>query len=298
MNLHRLAKKFLDTPPRGIYYELRAKWFKAQALPAFDDLRPAVFVLSTGRVGTETLDALLQLAENLFSYHEPTPTLYRLSKAAYQHETNPLAKEILTQSFLAARQDLLDYSLKGGKGYAETSPQVTFLAPVIAEALPQARFIHLVRDPRDVVRSGMRRKWYAGHSYDATRITPRPQDSAASLWGAYAPFEKNLWLWNETNRWILSFMENLAAAQKITLRAEDLFAGKESVLAQLYQFVAAPTPSASALKKILGKKLNAQRSGDFPAAAGWTDEQAQSLQEMTGKTARALGYSLEEPRPA
>lgn len=293
MNAHQIIKKILDTPPRGMYHELRAKWFAAQALPAFDERRPAVFVLSTGRVGTETLDALFQLAGNLFSRHEPAPKLYRLSQSAYQNQDSPLAKEILTQAFLAAREDLLNYSLKGGRGYAETSPQVTFLAPMILQALPQARFIHLIRDPRAVVRSGMRRKWYAGQAYDATRITPRPQDVAFTHWSAYSPFEKNLWLWNETNRWILSFLANLPEGQKMAFHSEDLFAGAESALTQLYQFISAPMPSASALKKILGKKLNAQRSGEFPAADGWTEEQTRRLKEITGETARVVGYSLE-----
>lgn len=289
MNLHQLTKKILDTPPRQIYYELQGKTLRRKAHISSNVFSP-VFVLSTGRVGTETLDALFQHAPNVFSHHEPAPTLYRLSKLAYEHQENPLAQNILREAFLTTRADLLTHSMQCGKGYIETSPQVTFLAPMILDALPNARFIYLIRDPRAVIRSGMRRKWYDRHPNDSTRITPKPNSAAANQWGAYSLFQKNLWLWSETNRWILQFLETAPQEQKIFLRAEDMFAAQESDIQNLFNFIQSPTPSKQKIKSILGKRLNVQQSGDFPEASAWSEEMNQMLKDFAGDLLTRFDY--------
>jgi len=292
MDIEKIKKKILDGSPRQVYHELRVKLLKRKPNSVFTEEFPTVFVLSTGRAGTETLDALLNLAQNVFSYHEPTPTLYRLSKLAYKYEKELLAKELLRESFLTARTDLLKYSLDCGRGYVETSPQVTFLAPIILDTIPQARFIHVVRDPRAVIRSGMRRKWYDGHPNDSTRIMPHPDSSDGKQWNSYNAFQKNLWLWTETNRWIMRFLSNVPQTQKILLRAEDIFSGSETTVADMYNFIASEPPSKRSIKKILGKHLNAQENGEFPESSRWGNDLNRLLAEVAGNTAKQLGYEV------
>lgn len=291
MDWHEIKKKILDTPLRQIYHELNGKFLLKKQTDVFEEFSP-VFVLSTGRVGTETLDALFQPLGSIFSYHEPKPSLYRLSKAAYEYEKESLAENILQEAFLTARTDLFQYSLACHKGYVETSPQVTFLAPIVLKIIPNAKFIHLARDPRDVIRSGMRRKWFDGHPNDPTRIVPRPDSSHSPLWARYSPFQKNVWLWNETNHWILEFSKALATNQFLFLRSEDMFAGKSDILANLFAFLDVPSPSSMKINQVLNKKLNAQKSGEFPSATSWTDEMKAFLLEVADDTATQLGYHL------
>jgi len=290
--MNRPIKFLLDQSPRRLYYFLRGKLNKRNPLQSFTDEFPCVFVLSTGRVGTETVDALFGLSDNVFSYHEPLPTLYGLSKLSYQNSGDSVAREILMEAFLTSRRDLLKYSLDCQRGFVETSPQVTFLAPVILNALLDARFIHLVRDPRSVIRSGMRRKWFDGHPNDGTRITPLSGTQHAANWSRYDVFQKNAWLWNETNRWILEFTNTLPAGRVLTIRSEDIFSGRSDSLRALYQFIGSSIPPASRITGLLKKKLNAQQSGDFPNWAHWSDTQITDMINVVRETSEKLGYDI------
>jgi hypothetical protein len=284
--------KLVSRSPREVFYYLRRKVAGREKLHEFSDERVCLFVLSTGRVGTETVAALLGLTRNIIAYHEPRPLLYGLSKLSYEYSDNADVSKVLQEAFFTARQELMKRSLDYGMGYVESSPQVTFLAPFIQEAVPNVRFIHLVRDPRDVIRSGMRRKWYEGHGADKTRITPRPDSSAAREWGSYSAFKKNLWLWNETNSWIMNFTSGVPAERILLLHSEDVFKASPEALEKLFIFAGSSLPSVRRIAHVLGKKLNQQKTGTFPESEVWSDEMLRDLLNIAGRTAQILGYGL------
>lgn len=261
-------------------------------LSSFDQRHPCVFTLSTGRVGTETLAGLYSLAGNIIAYHEPRPLLFKLSKLSYEYSGNSDARLILNEAFKLARADLLSHSLDRKKGYIETSPQATFLAPIILDIIPNARFIHLVRNPKDVVRSGMRRKWYAGHRFDNFRLGPLSNSSIAPSWNNYDPFKKNLWLWAETNRWIADFCATVPADRTLLLHSEDIFGNDEEAVSKLFTFIGAPAQRKRTISRVLGKKFNAQETGHFPPPDQWTGEMKKTLIDLTGEVAHQLGYKL------
>lgn len=287
-NYDRLVKQ----SRREVLFRLRRKFAEQDQLCEFNDKRVCLFVLSTGRCGTETLATLLGLARNVFTYHEPRPLLYGLSKLSYEYPDNADVSKVLQEAFFAARQELMSRSLACDMGYVESSPQATFLAPCIQRVVPNARFIHLVRDPRDVVRSGMRRKWYDGHGSDKTRIIPRSSGPASCEWESYSAFKKNLWLWNETNSWILRFTSGIPAERTLLLHSEDVFEASQDALKKIFNFVGSSLPPDRRINRVLGKKLNRQKTGTFPASEVWSDEMRSDLLEIAGQTAHSLGYSL------
>jgi len=283
-----------DLSPRQVYHRLRYRLLRAERLQEFDDAHPSIFVLSTGRSGTKTLAALLGLSSNLFAYHEPRPKLFALSRLAYLYGGSSPADEILAAAFATARQELLEYALSCGRGYAETSPHLTFLAPAILRALPNARFIHLTRHPIAVVRSGVRRGWYAGHRRDSTRITPRPGTEDADRWSTYSVVQKNLWLWDATNRWILDFISTLPPEQVLRIKAEDIFIGRPETMEHLFSFAGATVPPFRKVRAILRKKLNAQKKSVPPLSeADWADLRA-NVARFAAETAARLGYTLSQ----
>jgi hypothetical protein len=187
---------------------------------------------------------------------------------------------------------LLNASLIASHGYAETSPQVTFSVPIILNALPHARFIHLLREPKDVVASGVRRKWYTGHVNDQWRITPKPGTPFQAIWEKMGQVEKLLWLWAETNQWIMDFGSGLNQDHFLTVRSEDLFAGEEPTIRTLYSFIGLETPRQARVKAVLRKQINAQRSGTFDRPADWADAVRPELAEFVANVAAALGYTF------
>lgn len=284
----------IDYSPRQVYAKIQGRLFQKEKLNNFTDSCPCIFVLSTGRVGSKTLSALFQLTSKILAYHEPKPKLYALSKMAYQHLQEGVINEIFKESFLATRGDLLNYSLQCHKGYIETSPQVTFLAPIIYQVISNVKFIHVVRDPRMVVRSGMRRQWYENNPSDKTRIVPSSSSEIGQQWQYYSSFQKNAWLWAETNKWIINFMSQLPEERKIRVHSEDLFDFDEETVKRIFTFINQPMPSQRKIEKILGQKLNIQKNGQFPEPFDWSQSMYNDLISITGKVANQLGYCFEK----
>lgn len=286
----RLLDLLIDTSPRELYQILYRKLYKDPSISGFDETHPCVFVLSTGRVGSMTLARLLGLPNNIYVTHEPSPKLFRLSKANY--ESNFGALDFSDNVFWTVREDLIKEALKLGRGYVETSPQATFLAPVIAKAIPSVKFIHLVRHPADVVTSGMRRNWFGGHPADETRITPKSSSKLHLGWNSMSQLQKNAWLWTETNRWIIDFLNTVPENQHITVHAEDLYDKKLDVINGIFDFVGAEATTQKRVNKVLSKKHNQQTRGDFPSFKNWTPEMIDELRIISGDQAKALGYEI------
>lgn len=252
--------------------------------------RPCTFVLSTGRVGTKTLAALAGLSTRIIAFHEPTPKLYDLSSLYYRCHTGTVNNAIFAEAFLTARRERFNYALSLGKGYVETSPQVTFLAPAIRTAVPQAKFIHVVRNPKAFVRSGMRRGWYINHPMDGTRLNPLHQSAEHKYWQQWGPAEKICWLWKETNIWINRFMQSLPMENKLFLHSENIFLNEQEDIKKFFDFLNIPQPHDKKIKKILSKKLNAQKTGEFHEVSEWSDELHATFYRIAGKSAKQFGY--------
>lgn len=287
-----ILKRLGETPPREWLYQLRRRIWKYRPLEAFDDTHPFVLVLSTGRVGTQTLAALFALARNVLATHEPLPRLYGLSQLAWRDWENEAAQPILMEAYRVARGEALERALLLGRGYVETSPQGTFLAPAIERLVPKARFIHLVRDPRSVIRSGMRRNWFAGNPYDSTRITPRDTRAISIDWASASQLQKIAWLWVETNRWILEFTASLPAHRTTLIRSEDVFNGDSVAIKAAFDMASSTLPPWADIERILRKRLNVQKSGQFPPPNEWPEEMLEQMGRLVGETASLLGYDL------
>lgn len=285
-----ILDQLFDTSPRDLYQRIYKKLFKNPSITGFDELHPCVFVLSTGRVGTMTLARLLSLTSNMFVLHEPKPSLYELSKANYHHDFGAL--EFSDNIFWSLRKDLIGAALKMGCGYVETSPQSTFFAPAIFKSIPSVKFIHLVRHPAEVVISGMRRNWYGGHPADKTRISPRVDSDYYGIWHDLSRFDKNAWLWSETNKWISSFLESIPENQHIRVHSESLYNNDPIVIDEIFRFLGAEKPTEKRVQHVLSRKYNRQIRGDFPRLVDWQPEMISHLRQICGAESKILGYDF------
>jgi hypothetical protein len=280
----------MDSPPRKILQLLKRKLKRRPKAVAFSDEHPCVFVLSTGRVGSMTLAALLANNSNMVAHHEPRPSLFSMSRAYYQFG-DKIPDDFWPYLWQVLREDLLNAALLEGRGYVETSPQGTFLAPVIATMVPQVRFIHLVRNPFDVVRSGVSRQWYNGHFADRNRIEPRPNDSHESRWATMTVIEKNLWLWYETNRWIIEQLKDFPNHRHIRVHAEDMFRGDPKTIEQISVFCGAESFRSMEVKSILRRPLNKQVSLVNFSYNTWHSREKDFAMKLLPRLLDVLGYS-------
>ncbi len=284
------------TPPAMMAERLAARIRGRSRLKAFDNTVPLFFVLSTGRTGTQTLQRLLSQCDGVLIYHCPHPHVEALSRLAYLLEGQHAFE--LGFMFEEIRRPLTHHALACGCGYGETGPEATFLAPAIAQQFPSAKFVHLHRDARQVLRSAMRRRWYSGHSLDPVRLIPPPNDKAKSVWEQWGAFEKNAWLWAETNRFIRAFGTTVQKHRFTELKAQDLFSGNEASLRRLATFLGLTLPSARVTKRILAKRINKQEEGQFPKPAEWGPDLTQTLWKIAGDEMLKLGYENPGAGPA
>lgn len=293
LNLKKVAKKLWTSSPEELLDRLRRqKSVRVQTGVGKPGVGRCVWCLSTGRVGTETLSALSGLVPGVDARHEPEPLLYGLSRRAYESGTSDACQSILIEAVRACRPWV---TTEGGPTYVETSPQATFLAPALYDAFPGSSFIHVLRHPGSVIRSGMRRSWYAGHSSDRWRLRPL-EGEIRDQWERWDAFEKNVWLWAETNRRISKFMETLEESRCLVIKSEDLLAGDSEALEHWFGHIGAEVPTRARIQSVLKRKLNAQREGEFPRYEDWTEEQRTVLARHASPLMKEYGYEDRETR--
>lgn len=249
------------------------------------------FVLSTGRTGSQTLTSLLNLSDEVRAFHEPAPQLLAETREAF--ESVQLQPERFKKIFADAKSADIGISRIRGKLYAETSNRLTFLAPVIAELLPRAKFIYLHRQPAEVVRSGMRRRWYDNHPWDPYRIAPRQTDAAFSQWAEWDCFAKTCWYWTAINDFSLEFMKQISPERRMALPFDELMDADSDAWMRIYNFLDVTAPHLYAVREVLSRRENQQNSGQFAAPSEWSNEHWEVLRQIAGSTAKKLGYEIE-----
>lgn len=282
--LRALISAWWTKPPRDLARRSRMALRQWCASQQQAQKNPLFFVLSTGRTGTKTLKHILNLSPHAHVEHEPKPALWPLGKLAYSFPGRCL--DGLSTCFWEYRRQAIAEAISCGLGYGETGNDVTFLAYSIHRALPSAKFVHLVRHPRGIVRSGLRRGWYTNAPGDRRRIRPLPHDPACSSWVHWSRPQKIAWLWAETNRYITAFCSQAGASATFLLHSEALFRGDMQALGQLFDFLDLPMPPARRVHRVLETKYN--RTADACAIEPMDPRQ---LLRIASEQMAACGYT-------
>lgn len=247
-----------------------------------------LFLLSTGRTGSSTLIRLLNLSPKVTALHEPKPNLVRQYRRAYSGVTTH--PDRYRGLFEHARRSLIWRACLNGKVYAEAT-LLKFFAPVIAEMLPNAQFLHLHRHPGEIVRSAMRRRWFQDNPLDRYRIVPEPGDWAHQRWAQWDAFSKSCWTWHAENEYFLRLAQNIAADRVLQLPFDEWTDQSTGAYERVFAFIDVDPPDRGSAQTVLNVKHNEQTCGSFPTYGQWSPAQKQSLLEIAGTTMTRLGYA-------
>jgi hypothetical protein len=272
-----------DVYQRNIVLKNRKK-IGLSIFPKVDEIYDAkyVFVLSTGRCGTGLITTILEKSSLLNVFHNPKPELEHVSSLI--HKFKP-SIESLKLAIIAARFDFFVCALLRGKIFVETNNRITFFAPALADLFPNAKFIHLVRNPADFVRSGMRRNYYKEGNIQHQRLNPSNNES----WAQMTQLEKIAWEWNEINLFIEQFKEICHPSRILTLKSEELFT-QHDIIPLLFDFLDVTNPVRNP-QRLLKKPVNKQTTGEFPKYKDWSDKDKYSLKTIA-TLASKYGYNL------
>lgn len=178
-------------------------------------------------------------------------------------------------------------ALTGGLRAVEQTPEVGFVGAAAAIAFPEARFLHIVRDGRDVVCSLVERGWLSA-SRTGRDDAGLPYGAAARFWveaERRAEFERAsevrraAWAWR-------CYVEAARAMGQLALeiRYERLAADHRGVAEEVGAFLDAPVdPLDRALRAVRDTSIGRYRS-ELSAA------QLADVEEETGALLDALGY--------
>jgi hypothetical protein len=256
-----------------------------------------VFVVSSGRVGSMMVARLLEGLPGVAAHHEPRPFLLDLNYRAWRGTLDP---EEALRALHARRDAMIEDARRKDLVYFESSHQLTFLVPAIAQAF-RPRFVHLIRDGRPFVRSGLARGWF---------ILPKPARlgmlavARASTAVGYPVWEYEMhrlwpprsarsrvarvsWLWAQYNLAIDRGMRE-SGAESIRMRLEDFETAPEAAIDRLLTFVGlAPGDRLPELAERCRARPN---KTERPLDERWTDEDEADYQRWAGPAARYFGY--------
>ena len=266
---------------------LRGRWAVRRRLPADADHIAALrklFVLSTGRTGTMWLAHFFDAhSANVRAYHEPYPPLLALGLAAARGQITAAAAAQQVERdrrWYLARLDR--------PAYLEANNRLFALAPALQIAFPGATILHVVRDGRAVVRSGLARGWYGpADRFPRLAATDFADDPWRAAWAGWGPLEKNAWLWQKHNAIIRAGAQG---ADYHLFHFEALFdEGDDTAVRALMQIVDPQLALSDAkLAAARARRINARPA---PGAEPWTATQEETLQQIAGAELARYGYA-------
>lgn len=197
------------------------------------------FVLGTGRCGTLSLANTLLEQCRCVCLHEPEPSLIEQGPGFRYGE---VGAEDVASLLRMSRLPVLN-----GKPYGEANQNLALVIPVLTELYPDARYLWVVRDARDVVASAMGRGWYSergigGRSVDASTALQRRWiehrirgdrcgDVDPDAWARMEAFDKCCWYWAYLNRTLeQDLVANVASSQWRQVRLEDLHTELDTII--------------------------------------------------------------------
>lgn len=218
-------------------------------------LQQPLFIVGAPRSGTTFLARSLGLLPEISYHFEP-----RLTKAA--------ARCVYDGSWSARRgaavfrvsySVLLLTSFGGGRRFAEKNPENSFVVPFLADAMPDAQFVHIIRDGRDAAVSHAEQPWLNAASAGSGR-----RGRGGQLWGPHprwwvetsrrdefsgaSDIVRSAWCWRRYTESALDGLATLPAERVLEVRYESLVGDPMTEAGRIGHFLSTSPSGDQALR--------------------------------------------------
>jgi hypothetical protein len=256
-------------------------------------LDKVVMILSTGRTGTMAVAEYFNKGFNgIRAVHEPRPS-WRLRIAAHKYMAGQISREQAIRAFVQAREQQIARTQQ--PIYAESNPFLVGLLDIMNEVFDRPKIVHIVRDPRTMVRSALNFGAHRGLKRWTAELLPywviRPEQMEANprqRWQEMTPLEIRAWMWGMKNEWLEKGAE-LYGKDYLRVRFEDIFGQNSNGLRKIADWIGVEEKPGM-VDKLLTKKVNASRPTRMPTWDQWTDTDRQQLMQYCGKLMAEYGY--------
>src|ERR1700744_4574449 len=259
------------------------------------------FIVSSGRSGTAMLYKVLETAGDIEMHHEYM--VHIAQPLAVRRYQGLASAQEATQILRDTHAGAIRYS--SAAHWGDSSNKVSWLIPELAALLPDAKFVHLVRDGRKVAGSYYRKLFAECYDDRSTAIlqahlddpaghsAPPPEKkywwplSADPAFRTYNQFERIAWHWGEVNRVIFDALAALSPERSHFARLEDLYISPSGVKG-LFHFLNLPYRDEHFA--MFARPHNVNRPQDELL----TPAQASRLDAIAGGMMARIGYAGRE----
>lgn len=202
---------------------------------AFDLGEKLFFIVGTGRSGSQSISEILSQHPDVSCSHENKGMLIRLST---EYEEGVKSKK-------EVKKILIDlYTPKNIRTdfYGESDQKLSNLIPILSEIFPKAKFIWLIRNPKDIITSTVSRGWfedrefgyiskeldsseriYVPEVFSINRLNGFKINAFSEIeWRKMSVFERNCWYWYYWNLKIQKGLDQIESDKKFKVKLEEL----------------------------------------------------------------------------
>ena len=231
-----------------------------------------LFVVSTGRSGSNAIVDILNQYSGVDCFHEAFSQIYPLALGKlYGKYDDVYIKSKLIELFNAT-------SFKNNKLHLQSDQKIAPLIPILAEIFPKAKFLWILRDAKGFINSAYPRGWFANSEFGyenqpekeffPKQTTPiefhaefRVNGYLAGCiseveWKKMTAFERNCWYWNYWNKLIEEHFIGISSNRKMMIKLSELNTRTTEIL----EFVKLPHANLPVMRSNSAsyKKMNKQ----------------------------------------
>ena len=217
-------------------------------------LHRPVFIVGAPRSGTTFLGSCIGRMPEVSYHFEP-----RFTKAAAGCVYDgSWSEQRAATVFRVSYSVLMLAALQGGRRFAEKTPENSFVIPFLARALPDAQFVHIVRDGRDATVSHAEKPWLAaasaGRRRRATGLVRGPyprwwvEEDRRAEFVAVSDLVRAAWCWRRFTEAAQAGLATLPAGRVLEVRYETVVSDPAGTAGQLAEFLGASPAGRQALR--------------------------------------------------
>lgn len=255
-------------------------WISDREIDEWASSKKIFFVLTIGRSGTKLLADLLDEAPGAYVVHEPVTEDFQAYQDAFhgEEEARGYIQRFRKKDIYLRCRD------KEINTYGEVNSLLRRHCNASRQAFPNAIFIHLIRDGRDVVRSMMSRKTMTSDDPNTRRIYPKEGDPWKSQWPEMTRFERLCWYWQVENCYLRNSIGDTVQLERL-VSDYDYF--RENLLDRLGLIIPRET-----WEEAVDVPKNVTKRYQIPSWSDWPDDKMKAFKMICEEEMRRNGYEL------
>ena len=294
-NLLRWANRTLKADCKNYVPHQRPMSLSRLAASLFPRLHKPLFLIGAPRSGTTFLGKCLGSLPQVSYHFEPIVT-----KAAARYVYEGIWKRSQAKWFYKnVYQWLLRIHFDGDLRFVEKTPRNCLLVPFLAEAFPNAQFIHIIRDGRDVALSLSKKPWFLASEANSGRYEPGgyPYGPYSQFWvepervrefETTSDIHRCIWVWKRFTETALDAISQLPQERYLEIRYESLVFEPEKESERLKSFLEIKEPSAYQTLRAAISTANSSLSAQWKTQL--SPQQLTEIEREAGRLFTYLGY--------